>query len=77
MYSCLILKKNLRSVLSIILAILHPLISPIINEKAIFVYLVLKGEVEGEVFNAVTVVDLHFRGILICLKVFDDVRKPD
>ena len=58
-------------------AILHPLILPIIDEKAIFVYLVLQGEVEGEVFNAVTVVDLHFRGILIRLKVFDDVRKPN
>lgn len=40
-------------------------------------YLVLQGEVKGEVFNALVVVDLHFGGILICLKVFDDIREPN
>lgn len=39
--------------------------------------LVLQGEIEGEVFNAFVTVDLHFRGIFICLKMFDDIRKPD
>lgn len=50
---------------------------PIIDEKSIPVYLVLQGEVEGEVFNLFIVVDLHFGGILICLKVFDDIREPN
>lgn len=50
---------------------------PIINEKAVPVYLVFQGEVESEVFNAFIVVDLHFGGILICLKVFDDIREPN
>lgn len=49
---------------------------PIINEKAVPVYLVLQGEVKGEVFNAFIVVDLHLGGILICLEVFDDIREP-
>ena len=39
--------------------------------------LVLQGEVEGEVFDAFIVVDLHFGGILICLEVFNNIRKPD
>lgn len=50
---------------------------PIINEKAVPVYLVLQGEVKSEVFNAFIVVDLHFGGILISLKVFDDIREPN
>lgn len=40
-------------------------------------YLVLQGKVEGEVFDAFIAVDLHFGGVLICLKVFDDIREPD
>lgn len=50
---------------------------PIVDKKAIFVYLVLQGEVEGKVFDAFIVVDLHLRGILIRLEVFDDIREPD
>lgn len=61
--------------------ILHPLILlvvlPVIDEEAIFVYLVLQSEVEVEVFSAFIIVDLHFGGIIICLKVFDDIREPD
>lgn len=53
------------------------LVLPIVDEKAISVYLVLQSEVEGEIFNALIVVELHFRGILIRLKVFDDIREPD
>lgn len=52
-------------------------ILPIINEKAVPVYLVFQGEVKGEVFYAFIVVDLHFGGVLICLKVFDDIREPN
>ncbi len=70
--------------LTIIHVILHPLILlvnwlvlPVIDEEAIFVYLVLQGEVEGEVFSAFIAVDLHFGGVVICLKVFDDIREPD
>lgn len=40
-------------------------------------YLVLQGEVEGEVFNAFIIVDLHFGGVIVCLKVFDDIWEPD
>lgn len=40
-------------------------------------YLVLQGEVEGDAFDAFIVMDLHFRGILIGLQVFNDIREPD
>lgn len=50
---------------------------PVVDEEAILVYLVLQGEVEGEVFNAFVAVYLHFGCIVIRLKVFDDIRKPD
>lgn len=50
---------------------------PVIDEDTIGVYLVFQGEVEGEVFNAFVVVGHHFRGILVCLKVLDDIGKPD
>lgn len=40
-------------------------------------YLVLQGEVKGYVFNAFIVVYLHFRGVLISLEVFDNIREPD
>lgn len=50
---------------------------PIADEQAVFVYLVLQGEVEGKIFDAFIVVDLHLRGILIRLEVFDDIREPD
>ncbi|TNN74268.1 hypothetical protein EYF80_015511 [Liparis tanakae] len=36
-----------------------------------------KGEVEGEVFDALVVVQLHFGRIVVCLEVFDDIREPD
>lgn len=39
--------------------------------------LVLQREVEGKIFDAFVVVDLHLRGILIRLEVFDDIREPD
>lgn len=39
--------------------------------------LVLQREVEGEVFDALVVVDLHSGGVLVSLKVLDDVREPD
>lgn len=70
--SCLILRGLFAVLHSLVLLLL-----PIIDEKAIFVYLVLQGKVEGKVFNAFVVVDLHLRGILIGLKVFDDIREPD
>lgn len=70
--SCLIIRGLFAVLHSLVLLLL-----PIIDEKAIFVYLVLQGKVEGKVFNAFIVVDLHLRGILIGLKVFDDIREPD
>ncbi len=68
--------------LTIIRVILHPLrlswlVLPVIDEEAVFVYLVLQGEVEGKVSNAFIVVNLHFGGVLVCLKVFDNIREPD
>lgn len=50
---------------------------PIVDKKAVFVYLVLQGEVEGEIFDPFVVVDLHLRGVLIGLEVLDDIREPD
>lgn len=50
---------------------------PIVDEKAVFVYLVLQGEVEGEIFDPFVVVDLHLRGVLIGLEMLDDIREPD
>lgn len=50
---------------------------PIVDKKAVFVYLVLQGEVKGNIFDAFIVVDLHLRGILIRLEVFNDIREPD
>lgn len=47
------------------------------NEETVFMYLVLQGEIEGEVFDAFIAVYHHFGGILISLKVFDDIREPD
>ncbi len=38
--------------------------------------LVLQGEVEGKVFNAFVVVNLHSGGVLVSLKVLDDIREP-
>lgn len=54
-----------------------PSLLPIVDKKAIFVNLVLQGEVEGKIFDAFIVVDLHLRGIFIRLEVFDDIREPD
>ena len=39
--------------------------------------LVLQGEVEGEVLDALVVVGLHPGGVLVGLQVLDDVREPD
>lgn len=50
---------------------------PIVEEKAVFVNLVLQGEVEGEIFDPFVVVDLHLRGVLVGLEVLDDIREPD
>lgn len=50
---------------------------PVIDEHTIFVDLVLQSKVECEVFRAFIGVDLHFRSIVVCLKVFDDIREPD
>lgn len=47
------------------------------NENAIFMNLVLQSKVKGEAFNLLICVDLHFGGIFIFLKVFDDIREPD
>lgn len=38
--------------------------------------LVLQGEVEGEVLNALAVVDLDPGGVLIGLEMLDDIREP-
>lgn len=38
--------------------------------------LVLQGEVEGEVLDALAVVNLHPGGVLVGLKVLDDIREP-
>lgn len=38
--------------------------------------LVLQSEVEGEVFDAFVVVNLHSGGVVVCLKVLDDIREP-
>lgn len=38
--------------------------------------LVLQGEVEGEVVDALAVVNLHPGGVLVGLKVLDDIREP-
>ena len=53
------------------------LVLPVVDKESVFVYLVLQSEVEGEVFNTFITVYLHFGGIIICLKVFDDIREPD
>ena len=49
---------------------------PVVQEDSVSVDLVLQGEVEGEVFDAFAVVDLHSGGVLVGLKVLDDVREP-
>lgn len=59
------------------MALVNGLFLLVIDEEGIFVYLVLQGKVEGEVFGAFIAVDLHFGGVLICLKVFDDIGEPD
>lgn len=50
---------------------------PIVDKKAVPVYLVLQGEVEGKIFDPFAVVDLHLRGVLVGLEVLDDIREPD
>lgn len=49
---------------------------PVVDEEAILVYLVLQGEVEGEVLQALVAVDLHPGGVLVGLEVLDDVGEP-
>ena len=49
---------------------------PVVDEYSVGVYLVLQGEVKGEVFCMFVVVSLHSRGILIRLQVMDDIREP-
>lgn len=50
---------------------------PIVDKKAVSVYLVLQGEVEGKIFDPFVVVDLHLGGVLVGLEVLDDIREPD
>ena len=50
---------------------------PVVQKHAVPVDLVLQGEVEGEVFDALVVVDLHSGGVVVGLEVLDDVREPD
>lgn len=38
--------------------------------------LVLQGEVEGEVLDALVVVNLHPGGVLVGLQVLDDIWEP-
>lgn len=51
--------------------------SPVVQEDPVPVDLVLQGEVEGEVLDAFAIVDLHPGGVLVGLKVLDDVREPN
>lgn len=37
---------------------------------------VLHGEVEGEVFDALVIEDLHSGGVLVGLQVLDDIWEP-
>lgn len=52
-------------------------VSPVVDEGPVVVHLVLQREVKSEVLDALVVVDLHPRCVLVRLKVLDDVRKPD
>lgn len=49
---------------------------PVIQKDFISMDLVLQCKVEGEVFNALVVMNLHSGGIFVSLEVFDDVREP-
>lgn len=49
---------------------------PVIYKDSISVDLVFQGEVESEVFNVLIVVNLHSGGVLIGLKVLDDIWEP-
>lgn len=49
---------------------------PVVQKDPVSVDLVLQSEVEGEVFNAFVRVNLHSGGVLIGLKVLDDIREP-
>lgn len=46
------------------------------EKDSISVDLVLQREVEGEVFYAFVVVNLHSGGVLIGLEVLDDIWEP-
>lgn len=46
------------------------------EKDSISVDLVLQREVEGDVFSAFVVVNLHSGGVLIGLEVLDDIREP-
>lgn len=50
--------------------------SPVIDEGPIDVHLVLQCKVEGEIFDALVVVDVHSRCVLVRLKVLYDIGKP-
>jgi len=45
-------------------------------KDSISVDLILQGEVEGKVFNALVVVNLDSRGVLVGLKVLDYIWEP-
>lgn len=49
---------------------------PVVDEDTTGVDLVLHGEIEGEVLDAFVAVGLHLGGIVVCLKMLDDVREP-
>lgn len=49
---------------------------PVMDKDSISVDLVLQREVEGEVFCAFVVVNLHSGGVLIGLEVLDDIWEP-
>lgn len=53
-----------------------PSFLPVADEDPVGVDLVLQGEVEGEVLDAFVAVGLHLGGIVVCLKMLDDVREP-
>lgn len=49
---------------------------PVIYKDPISVDLVLQGEIESEVFNAFIVMNLYSGGVLVSLKVLDDIWEP-
>lgn len=59
------------------LIIFKVLFSPVVEEESVPVDLVFQGEVEGEILDALVVVNLDSGRVLVGLEVLDDVREPD